>query len=569
MFLIRQNRIYHLRIDVPLVLVPIIGKKELRFTLKTGDKRVATRKARVLSTRVHNAFNKLSASRPEVRFMIQQGKLTKNDIHRLIRQYVNESLEEYKFSIDLAAGGNGKPAQSELMDRLDWELLECKLTMKEQQYTQHMGPTVDHLLDGMGRTIDRNSDSYKLLCRELLKANIRITESVMERLKGSSPGADSEAILEELGVDPVEPPPADPDPISSENLSATAEPSIVLSTLISEYQTRQVQSNRWSDVTVRNHEPKLKALVQFIGDRPVNTVTIDDMRNFGKVLELLPPGFARMATYQDLAGITPSALEGKHKRKLDPTTRRDYLNLAKSLFTYAYENQYIQSNPVIGGIIPPKKKQTRSQRDAFTVEDLTRIFDPDIFLKWSEGHPARYYIPLILLYTGCRLEEVASLYRTDVFQHEGLWCIDINNDNGRKVKNQNAIRSVPLHPVLVERFRFPEYVQGVKHARVFPELTPVNFKFGHEFSKRFGYYLRNKVGIKARTKSLHSFRHSATDHLYKKLVQESLIEELTGRAGKTETRKRYAKGYRGGTLYEECIIKLDYGVNWSELETPI
>ncbi len=62
-------------------------------------------------------------------------------------------------------------------------------------------------------------------------------------------------------------------------------------------------------------------------------------------------------------------------------------------------------------------------------------------------------------------------------------------------------------------------------------------------------------------KILHSFRHLVTDHLYKAMVMESMIEALTGRAGKTETRKRYAKGYRVQTLYEECILKLDYKVD--------
>jgi hypothetical protein len=34
---------------------------------------------------------------------------------------------------------------------------------------------------------------------------------------------------------------------------------------------------------------------------------------------------------------------------------------------------------------------------------------------------------------------------------------------------------------------------------------------------------------------------------------KSMIEELTSRAGKTEKRKRYAKGYRIQTLYEEVV----------------
>ena len=63
-------------------------------------------------------------------------------------------------------------------------------------------------------------------------------------------------------------------------------------------------------------------------------------------------------------------------------------------------------------------------------------------------------------------------------------------------------------------------------------------------------------------KVLHSFRHLVTDHLYKAMVMESMIEELTGRAGKTERRKRYAKGYRVQTLYEEVVLKLNMKLTW-------
>lgn len=244
--------------------------------------------------------------------------------------------------------------------------------------------------------------------------------------------------------------------------------------------------------------------------------------------------------------------------------------MAKVVFQFAYENEYIDKNPVISGIIPPKKTMTRKLRKAFDMDDLERIFNPDTYLKWSNNHPERLYIPLILMYTGCRVEEVASLYCKDVFDSDGIWCIDINDDNDRTVKNQNAIRTVPLHPVLIEQFKFPEYVERVRakgSQRVFPELHKVSHKYSHEFVKRFSYYLRTTINFSDPKKVLHSFRHLVTDHLYKAMVMESMIEELTGRAGKTETSRRYAKGYRVQELYEECIMKLDYEIDLNGLQS--
>jgi len=50
------------------------------------------------------------------------------------------------------------------------------------------------------------------------------------------------------------------------------------------------------------------------------------------------------------------------------------------------------------------------------------------------------------------------------------------------------------------------------------------------------------------------------------MVMETVIEELRGGAGKTEGSSRYFKGYYAETLYEECILKLNYGIDLSHLK---
>ena len=248
------------------------------------------------------------------------------------------------------------------------------------------------------------------------------------------------------------------------------------------------------------------------------------------------------------------------------------MNLARSLFQYALDSEYVGKNPVIPGLIPPKKENIREQRLPFDTADLELIFDAGTYLAWSGGQPSRFYIPLLALFTGSRLEEMANLHCVDVFRHEetGLWCIEHNLNNGRKLKNRNAIRTIPLHPILADDFRFPQYVESVQndgHRRVFPELTVANNKYSHQFGKAFSRYLRNKANVKDPKKTFHSFRHTVTDHLFKKMVMEITIEELRGGTGKTEGGKRYFKGYLAETLYEECILKLDYGIDLSHLKT--
>jgi hypothetical protein len=103
-------------------------------------------------------------------------------------------------------------------------------------------------------------------------------------------------------------------------------------------------------------------------------------------------------------------LEGKHEKVLDITTQREYLNLARSVFAYAVEDcEYIEKNPVITGLIPPKKKSPKGDKDPFgDPDDLAEIFSPENYLTWSQDIPSRFWIPLLALYTGCRLDTLET-----------------------------------------------------------------------------------------------------------------------------------------------------------------
>lgn len=311
-------------------------------------------------------------------------------------------------------------------------------------------------------------------------------------------------------------------------------------------------------------------MLQVLGNRPVNYITEEDTKKLAKLLDLLPPRFAIKKEYKDISGLNPKDLKDKHDKTLDMGTQRDYLIFARQVFSYAKDSKYITKNPVLSIYIPPKKDNPRDRRLPFDdPEDLTKIFNPEVFLEWSKDHPLRFWIPLLALYTGCRLEEIASLYCEDVFEYEGLWCINIYDSVDKQVKTKNALRAIPLHRILFDQLKFPQYVDRMEaqgNDRVFPDLDIQNYKYGHKFTKEFGSYLRKEVGITDKKKVFHSFRHNVSDHLMNKLVMESLVEELTGRAGKTETRRTYFKGYRSDVLYKECISKLKYKVDLSSLK---
>jgi len=552
---------------VPADLQKFVGKTELRYSLRTGYISLAKSRARLLAGLVQHYFRK-------IREVIRLKSLSEKDIQWLVNSIQREGLGLMEKLRVMGTDKEDPPSDAIGFFAGVTELSTAdELTSYSYEATSK---TVDHILKTLRIAVEKDSYEYKKLCREMSIADKKWAEVEQRRNQG-----DYSDNIDELF--PI--PPESDLSLLSDILPKSSEkpkepPSIPLNEVIEEYIKRQVQSKKWRPNTVRNHRPKIKAIVQVLGNRPVNQIFVEDIRKLAKLLQLLPPRFARLKDYEDISNLSPKDLEGKHVKTLDVTTQRDYLNLARSIFAYAEECQYIEKNPVVSGFIPPKKKNTRGRKLPFDdPDDLDKIFNPEVYLKATKDKPSKFWVPILALYTGCRREEICQLYKEDVQQIDGIWCLNIkgltsaamdgDEDDDQMLKTESAPRTIPLHPFLVDELRFPEFVKRLKNkrdARVFSELKKNNFKYGHKLGDWFNRYIRTKkVGVTDPKKSFHSFRHNVSDHLYKKMVPVSLIEELEGRAGKTETEKTYVLGHLVKNLYEECIMKLDYKADLSQL----
>src|SRR3546814_1039521 len=92
------------------------------------------------------------------------------------------------------------------------------------------------------------------------------------------------------------------------------------------------------------------------------------------------------------------------------------------------------------------------------------------------------WLPVLGLFQGARLTELGQLHRTDVRYELGIHYLAITtlsnedeaevvNIGGKKsLKTRNAVRMVPLHPVVLE-LGFLDYVRGLKSRHLLPDLN--------------------------------------------------------------------------------------------------
>ncbi|WP_180937454.1 site-specific integrase [Herbaspirillum seropedicae] len=227
-----------------------------------------------------------------------------------------------------------------------------------------------------------------------------------------------------------------------------------------------------------------------------------------------------------------------------PVNTEKQLNMLKTLLNYAADNAIIALNPAVGVSITVVKQER--PRTSFDAPALNAVFHGPVYsdgLRPEAGAgEAAYWLPLLALFTGARLEEIGQLHPSDVyeepyFNEQGeeqlAWVVRFKTSEtlGQQVKNSGSNRRVPLHAELI-RLGFLTVAQSAKEKnqkRIFDLL--IADKYGNEtaqFSKWFGRYLRKNCKILDKRMTFHSFRHTFKDLCRQEEIAVSDV--LTGHA---------------------------------------
>ena len=252
---------------------------------------------------------------------------------------------------------------------------------------------------------------------------------------------------------------------------------------------------------------QFQRLIECVGDKPANFLTKADVTEFmGLVVRF--PGRKRKA---ELAAMPMRELVDEFERinsraaangeptmpTLTKVSVENWYAAFRRCWEYAAATDLVERNPwaglkkfVVSGAPSQRKRQ-------FEDDEIRHIFNQSHFQK-PEVRDAKWWLPILSLFHGGRLSELAALPLSDVCQtRKGTWYFDVTPTEVRRLKTVGSERHIPLHPHML-RLGFADYIAVLREngeGWLFPDLDHETVHgAGHAFSKWWGSYM-DKIGL--------------------------------------------------------------------------
>ena len=215
-------------------------------------------------------------------------------------------------------------------------------------------------------------------------------------------------------------------------------------------------------------------------------------------------------------------------------TSRDRFTWVKSLLKYATRDlEALPRSPWEGLDIAQK---VTARRRPWTPQELSTLFGQPLFTRYElpgetkAGRDAAYWIPLIGLYTGARVGELAQLRVSDVKTEGPVAFLSISDDgDNQQVKTDSSVRTIPIHAELI-RLGLLDYVRIVQRSGatvLWPDLKFRDGKPGGYFSAWFGTF-RRTTGLVESCPDFHCFRHSVRTAMSQAGIDHKVQDQVTG-----------------------------------------
>ncbi|MEO0818296.1 MAG: site-specific integrase, partial [Pseudomonadota bacterium] len=541
----RRGSRYYLRMRVPADVAEAFGRSHVRKSLGSSDWREARHLLRQLQAEYERRFAELRAEAEPAR----PQRLTYEDVEQIVSSWRDRELqrvalntmpssidgeitsgdtqsdmEDYARFLVQAHHGGSQEISREVEDQTHRLLIDSG-------FPEVVPDTVDRIQPQLPRQafVNTHAPEFAVMKRKVQAGLEAIARAHLLRHRGQTP---LEAALN----------PVDARDVSDRATSVTQ--------LLQQFRS-DIESQSYGAKKLLHYNVVGAIFDEVFGpEKLIDEITTLDCRGLIDVLRTIPPNAKKRfpdLTYSEAARM---AVEQERNLRRTSTITSD-IHAASAIFNWAVNNGMLEKNPMPKGTARRMSNiRADEQRDAFNGNELQTIFSSPVFTGVADArlnlkptgtckpNPARFWLPLLSLFHGFRLNEIAQLYVDDIDTSGTIPFIAIRALRpDQQLKNQWSQRTVPIHPVVLE-IGFLDFVASrPREGRLFELNRDRRGYYSGAYQKWFSRYLK-VIEVKKRKNSFHSFRHTFRNAARRARIPTGAVCRLGGWAMR-EVHERY------------------------------
>lgn len=536
--LVRRGGIWYVRKRVPDDLRDQIGKREIQISLRTGDKKLALERYWPTATEIEQKFatarrkqsnqqiTTISVEQAEkfafAWYQQQFGDLDNSTRTAFGKSDIKEELSDLGILENALLEDDEAAVMPMLQGEADGFLIAQGFPSEKDDLTGEMILSSD---------FDKSSDGYQRFIQLIRRGNLDAVLQQRAILQGTQ------------RRDPFFRQPVQRQ--RSADGSSQHPNSITVADLIERY-----LNSPWFEEGSRkrlDYEVACRVFAELVGaKRLVGSLTHDDFSDVFGVLKKLPPNFTKKARSRGKS-IRVMA-ETNTGEALSVISINKYMAHISSLMEWAVKRGDAASNPANDKYLRAQRNpgsSLKKARSSFSDAQLKRIFSSQTYRQPDPSEPSMYWVPLIGLLHGMRMEEILQLRADDVREKDGVRFMRLHRENGNSLKNTNAERDVPIHDFLWT-LSFETLIEKAGKSgdgRLFLDAPrgKSTGKFSSVYSRRFSRFLSG-IEAEADRTAFHSFRHNFRDAQRNLQIPLDRILQIGGWSTGTGTHSIYGEG---------------------------
>ena len=530
----RRHGVYYFRAYIPAALQPVVGRAELRHSLRTRNPTYARSAALAGAYEFAKLCERL------------RGMTDPTDI--VIRAAVRAFAERLLAKAEPPPSFDGLTQETDkdfTRDMVEENIIDLREAVKADIYDDKIddrlrnaaniiaGPAANLARENGFRLEELAEGPRLMLLQGVARALIEDRNQYLHRL--------DDRLTPYLAKDPLF---AD---ATVTDRSRSPSGSMAFEDAVSAY--IQTKANIvWTKRTEEENRRILRLATEHFGaTTPIATISRDQLRGFRDQLltwRRKPPSSAPLAT---LVGAKAPA-------HISAITAAKYFGYLTAAFRHWADEGLLEHSPVGRLSVKVPKGKKSGARMPFGDSDLQTLFSSPMYVgcqgpfrRMTPGaeiiKDGYYWIPLVGALSGMRVSEIVQLALEDADLTGDVPALTVKGDValGQSVKSDAGWRRVPIHRRLLS-LGFDKFIEArcksPSSARIFADVKiSKTGGSGGEFSRWFGRRLGD-IGLAQPELVFHSFRHRFIDELREAGTPPYVIKAIIGHEG-GDTTDRY------------------------------